>query len=53
MKVSRYKWPEDKAERLAVIQANLTVEIPERRWGKQRAQKEELEDGETENADEK
>lgn len=43
MKASRYQWPQDKAQRLALIQANLTVEIPERRWGRQRSGKEELE----------
>jgi hypothetical protein len=43
-KVSRYTWPESKAERLAVIEANLRVEIPERRWGRPpKVQKEELE----------
>ncbi len=33
MKVSRYPWPTDRRERIALIIANLTVEIPERRWG--------------------
>ena len=53
MKVSRYKWPQDKRERLAIIQANLTVEIPERYWGRRgKAQKEEVEEQEGESDDE-
>lgn len=44
-RVSRYQWPESREERLAVIEANLRVEIPERRsWSRRgKGSKEEIE----------
>lgn len=47
--VSRYKWPSDKRERLALIVANLTCELPQRgRRPQQRAERDEVADTEPE-----
>jgi hypothetical protein len=48
-KVSRYEWPAAKADRIALIVANLTVAIPTRRYGRRaKAVKDEAERDESE-----
>ena len=50
MKVSRYNWPADKKDRLALIVANLTLRVPpgHAKGRKGRPAKDELEDDEEE-----